>query len=430
MVPLRSGGPRRLALSVVILTALLLTGCDEDPTEPGVRNRLAGRVFRPDDRPAVGASVYLARNPEFPPALAPIVIDSTVTDAAGSYGFDGLTGAGWRVCAGVWDRGHVDLTQVSSYSPDCTYPDKTSPPLSVDLMLHDVLSDGVVSGKVTCFDGLAEGPADSAHVILYRYRGARLVFEAETWTSADGDYAMPAVRTGNYAAWASLAIGPITSEAPFPFFVAGETPAFFCDGRNLARAPHLLLSDTLVDKPAVYIYPTAAGTHQVRLEMARQVRLTRSIPEYGEGWNVFVECSGRIDGRWNYLFYEIAMTGSPLLRDGWCLGAGELRDGLDRIVRQLGLNDGETRDFLEYWMERLPPRPYWMVRPVIDGDLDSLVRLKVEPEPDSVRRFWLFFSGADEPLDLHPPRIPPFARDGGVLVEWGGAVVSEIRTLN
>jgi hypothetical protein len=71
-----------------------------------------------------------------------------------------------------------------------------------------------------------------------------------------------------------------------------------------------------------------------------------------------------------------------------------------------------------------------MVRPVIDGDLDSLVTLKVEPAPDSVRRFWLFFSGADKPLDLYPPLIPPFARDGGVLVEWGGAVVSEIRTLN
>ena len=181
--------------------------------------------------------------------------------------------------------------------------------------------------------------------------------------------------------------------------------------------------DVMVEKPAIYVYPEEAGRFQVNLVFGEGVRLTASDPDYGAGWDVFVAETGRIDGSWDYLFYEIAMRGAPLIAEGWCLSWDELSAGLESITVAVGLTPAERDDFLVYWLSRLPRHNYYEIHPVFGSDLDAWVELDVTPVPDAVLRFWMFFRGRDTAAELPVPRIPAVERVGTTVVEWGGAVI-------
>ncbi len=420
MVCSRPGISGRVLLSCAILLTVFLVSCDDDdPVRPRSLVDLGGYVLRSDGTGAAGASVYLGRTLPYWGSPAAFIEDSTLTDRLGRYAFDELDEGSFRVYAGIWNRAGEDFSAVSPFCPPLDFT-AGNPAPPVDLLLGEVRKDGVVSGKVFYREGTGVVPADSTTVTLERYRGAQFVPEGTVETTVAGDYAIPAVPTGNYIVHAMRTILP---DAPFPSYVAGETAPFFCDGLHLARVPDLMLEEAAVEKPAVYVYPVEPGEHGVRLDFAEGVRMTRSIPEYGEGWDVFIDRDGRIDGRWDYLFYEIAMTGAPLVREGWCLPAAEAEAGLERIVRGLGLNDRETGDFLEYWIPRLPRGRFVVIKPVTGRHLDHLAALQVRPAPDSTLRFWLLFSPSDRFIDLPAPPQDTFVRRGGVVVEWGGAVV-------
>ncbi len=421
MAILRFRIPGRIFLPIIGLLSLGLMGCHD--AGPRVEGDIYGRVISPDGQTVFGASVFLGRRFDYFSSPRIVIMDSTLTDRSGQYLFTGLTDQIFSVYAGVWDRGHLDFTAVSPFDPTNDfqpYQALTPNPPPHDLTVYEIQRRGVVAGHVEYFDGMKGVPADSAEVTLQRYRGAQLVVEGSAWTNAAGDFAIPSVQTGNYLVHASKVF---RSQGPFLSYVVAESGPIFCDGTTMVWAPDLVMTEVAVEKPAIYIYPAQPGPHHVRLDLGEGVSLTRSIPAYGDGWDVFIDREGRIDRQWDYLFYEISLPGSPLLRGGWCLDGQNVRGGLERIVRQLGLNDGESRDFLDYWTRRLPRSPWVVVKPVMGADLDHLARLRVEPAPDTVLRFWLLFSGSAQFVEMPAPVVEPRARRGGVLVEWGGAVV-------
>jgi hypothetical protein len=281
-------------------------------------------------------------------------------------------------------------------------------------------SDGKVTGKVFHEDGQGNAPADRVQITLFRYEGTEFVVAGETITNSNGAFELKDVKTGNYTVTADKVLDP---GAQFPLYVAAESEAFFCDGQGTVQVEDLILRDIMVEKPAVYIYPEQRGHFGVELAFGKNTVLTASEPDYGEGWNVMVDASGRIDATWDYLFYEIAMRGAPMIQDGWCLPWSELPKGLEIITKNIGLNAAEQDDFLEYWMSRLPRRNYYEILPVFGDNLNSWVELKVTPAPDAVLRFWLFFKGNDRAVETTVPRIHDFARTGTTVVEWGGAVI-------
>ena len=412
---------RSLGVFSVLFLLLIFTssGCKDDPVDPVHGGDLWGTVRSADGRPVGGASVYLAQAPMYFSSPVPFVMDSVTTDWSGHYEFGDLDGENLVVYAGKWDLSGDDFSAVSPFSPSFDFAGKSALEIWNPLLM-DVQSDGVVSGKVLIFDGTQWVAADSVEVTVERYRGAEFVVAGGARSGKTGDYAVPVVPTANCIAHGSRII---EGDSPFPAYLAGDTPPFFCDGRNLVRAPDLLLREQAVEKPAIYIYPATAGRFRVELDLNHRVRMTRSIPAYGEGWKVHIDEDGLMDGKWDYLFYEAALQGAPLLHEGWCLAAGDRETGLERIVRQLGLNEHEARDFLAYWLRRLPRSSWLSVKPLMGPGLDHLVRVRAEPAPDSMRRFWLLFSPAERVVELPAPVVEPFVRRGTVLVEWGGAVV-------
>ena len=413
----------RVSCVLLLLMMVLLAGCDGNPGKPAAGNEVSGRVLTAGGRPASGASVYLATVPDYFPSATPMVVDSAACDRLGQYAFAGIESGNISVYAALWDPRGEELTAVSPLSQPFVYPDKSGVD-NWNPVLVDVRREGSVSGRVTYFSDMEWFPAVDVDVTVERYRGAQFVTEGTAHSDQDGLYALSHVRTATYVAHGMKILD---SDGPFPSYLVGETSPFFCDGRNPVQFPDLMLSDVGVRKPAIYIYPRTAGRFHVEVDLAPRARMTTSIPEYGDGWDVFIDTAGRIDDRWDYLFYELALRGAPLLREGWCLPAAEWETGLKRIVRQLGLNEAEARNFLEYWLQHLPRSPWLVVKPVMGPGLDHLASLQVRPAPDSVRRFWLLFSPADRRLDLPAPDVAPFVRGGTVLVEWGGLVAPRER---
>ncbi len=411
-----------LRILPLLLPVLGLCGCKDDPVEIRAPGELRGTVRSADGTPVSGASVYLAQPPLYFGSEVPVVIDSMATDGSGRYAFGELEDQNLLVYAGQWDSHDDDFSAVSPFSAPFSFPSPSGRQVW-DPVLTGVVHDGVVSGKVLTFDGTQWIAADSVEVTVERYLGGQFVVAGQSTSGVSGDYAVAGLPTANCIVHGRKVIA---CDGPFPAVLVGEAGPFFCDGSTLARAPELRLYDMAVEKPAIYIYPATAGRYRVSLNLNSRVRITRSEPAYGAGWDVFIAEGGRIDGRWDYLFYEAALQGVPLLDEGWCLPAGDRAPELRRIVRQLGLDENEAEDFLAYWLPRLPRSPWLTVKPLLGAGLDHLVAVRADPAPDSVRRFWLLFSAGDREVALPAPVVAPFVRRGTVLVEWGGLVVSPL----
>jgi len=408
-------------LLLIIAFLIPAAGCDEDdPTGPCIGADISGVVRKSNGGSAAGATVYLGRDPEWLPLAATVVIDSVLADDAGRYEFDQLYEGVYRVFGGVWGHPDKEYSLVSPFSEPLKVAEK-SPDHYERLSLREMYTAGVIAGEVYYEDRSGFVPADSATVTLQRYEGMGFVNAGLAMTNAAGDFSVEGVETGNFKATAHKVFSP---DAPYPLYLNAESQAFFCDGNTLVSLERLILRDIMVEKPAVYIYPEHPGRFQVSLEFGAGVRLAASDPEYGEGWDVAVDSAGRIDGTWDYLFYEIAMRGAPRIPVGWCLPWADLMAGLDSIITDLGLDAAEKEDFLTYWRSRLPHREFYEINPVMGEDLEPWVKLKVDPAPDATLRFWLFFRGIDEAVELPEPVMPAFERTGTTVVEWGGAVRS------
>jgi hypothetical protein len=414
--------PGVFSFLVTFLILAGITACsDDDPGRPTAATGIQGVVRNANGDPAEAAMVYLGRDPDFPPPVATFVVDSIPTDPLGRYEFAGLEAGSYRVYAGVWKASGEGFARVSPFQGPWSISDKSAAHV-VNHTLQETMREGLVVGDVYSFDAQRLVPADSATVSLFRYEGAETVLAAQVESNGNGRYVFPDVETGNFAV---TAIKIMESEAPFPVYLAAESQAYFCDGVGSWQMPPLVLADAMVEKPAVYLYPEQPTRFQVRLELGPGVRLTASEPDYdaaGAGWDVIAEESGRIDQAWDYLFYEIAMPGVPLILEGWCLSWSELASGLESLTLSLGLNAAERDDFLGYWLGRLPRREYYEIRLVYGNDLDLWVKLDVTPVPASSLRFWLFFRGCNAATDLTPPPLQTFERSGTTLVEWGGAI--------
>jgi hypothetical protein len=174
-----------------------------------------------------------------------------------------------------------------------------------------------------------------------------------------------------------------------------------------------------VIKPNVYLYPEEEQAVSVRLTPLAPGALTITIPEYGDGWDVTAAPDGLIDGQYGFLFYEADIVPQYQTDEGWAVSFEELRDWMEEILPQYGLNEQEVVDFVDYWTAHLPPFPYYLFFPQDEAICDRLVALQVDPAPDRVLRIWFHIVGAYGRFALPEPAIAPFERAGFTVTEWG-----------
>ena len=179
-------------------------------------------------------------------------------------------------------------------------------------------------------------------------------------------------------------------------------------------------------KPVIYLYPQTDT--QVKVQVGAQI--TISEPTYPEdGWLVTAKPNGQLtyqNQNYPYLFWEGLGNGLyPDYRDrGTVVAQIDLVSTLYQQLSQLGLNQKESADFMEFWQPKLPQTPYVRLTWLNTKDMDTLAPLWVNPKPDTSIRIFLEFQGLNKPVKLIPQTLSAPTRQGFTLIEWGGLLLT------
>ncbi|MCF3111730.1 hypothetical protein LL912_23280 [Niabella sp. CC-SYL272] len=176
----------------------------------------------------------------------------------------------------------------------------------------------------------------------------------------------------------------------------------------------------VVYKPNIYIYPLKETDLRVRLSFPQGGSVIASIPAYHTGWNVSVAPSGKINGQYDYLFYESRQP------DQWQKHAGRVvsRDSLQHFfeadMAACQFKPNEISDFIDYWIPRLKDAPYYAVYPQEKPVIEKLIQLHFSEQPDAMLRLFYLVKALDRPVQLLPyTKKETVRRKGFHVAEWG-----------
>lgn len=179
-------------------------------------------------------------------------------------------------------------------------------------------------------------------------------------------------------------------------------------------------------KPVVYLYPEKAMDVNVKVEPSGGFKITEPL-YLDNGWTVRATPDSQLYNYANktiypYLFWE--GYGYDYVRPdyGFVMSQKEVGIKMPEILAKIGLNEQETKDFLEFWQSKLEVKPYVFVTFLPQREFDKLAPLSVDPQADTVIRVFMDYQPLDEPIKVVEPRIRTPKRNGFTVVEWGGKI--------
>lgn len=219
----------------------------------------------------------------------------------------------------------------------------------------------------------------------------------------------------------------MSPQAKMAEFVADHPLFFWKDQAGNWRVYQKSKYRSLVEcgKPVIYLYPTTETLAHV--EVSPLGGLTKTEPSYGtKGWTVKAKPDGTLtnaDGKmYPYLFWEGIGYNYQKPTQGFMLKKENVDSEMKTILAKLGLNEKESKDFLEFWSEKLKVKPYVFVTFVSQSEFDKIAPLTVSPKPKTVIRVFMDYTPMEKPLTVSPLRIQTPERKGFTVVEWGGAL--------
>ncbi len=182
-------------------------------------------------------------------------------------------------------------------------------------------------------------------------------------------------------------------------------------------------------KPAIYLYPKQTTAAHVTIDPAGY--LTYTDPLYPpDGWRVTAHPDGTIvaNGKqYPYLYYESKIRDSAIQKPakGYVVTPEELPALFSNILPKLGLSEKETRDFKEYWENKLTQANYYFVGVMENKAIDAIEPLTIEPKADTIIRVRLYFEALDMKRPVEVPILTTPHRKGFIVAEWGGLVKAD-----
>ncbi|MFA6131227.1 MAG: hypothetical protein WC730_03130 [Patescibacteria group bacterium] len=179
-------------------------------------------------------------------------------------------------------------------------------------------------------------------------------------------------------------------------------------------------------KPVIYLYPEERTEVTVLLDPKGGFSFTE--PDYGLGWNVMAEPNGTLtnlaDGEvYPYLFWEGKGGLYEAPKQYWVVAQADVESFLTSTLAQLGLNEKETADFMDFWYPRMQGSAYYQIGFHGTGMMNHLAPMDVTPAPDTVIRILMDYQPLDESIEANPPTLPKTpVRQGFTVVEWGGVI--------
>ncbi|MFZ3371641.1 MAG: hypothetical protein WA131_01230 [Desulfitobacteriaceae bacterium] len=176
-------------------------------------------------------------------------------------------------------------------------------------------------------------------------------------------------------------------------------------------------------KPNIYLYPPK--TLRVDVVFSNPQNVTTSIPDYlvGKGWHVQAAPAGKINGNFDYLFYEANLKRGYFQKNvGWLVQAANRTADLEKILYLYGFNSQEKADFMEFWTKKLDEAKDYVAYPQETYLINQAMPITIEPRPESITRIWFYFAEKNQGEVLEPGSTEKITRNGFTVVEWGGMV--------
>ena len=262
---------------------------------------------------------------------------------------------------------------------------------------------GSIQGRVVSAADSTQGLRDIQ--VDAKQEGQRI---ASATTDSLGNYVIEDLSPGRYNVMVSS-----------PEISADTLKNIQVNSGEITFAPDIQVVFIDVLKPNIYLYPSAAMQIGVKLDFKVPGVVIQSEPHYADCWSIFVRPDGKIDGQYDYLFYEAQMAVDFHNEEGWCIAQEDLGPWFDEKLIELGFNARERNDFIEYWMPNLPGADFYVVYPQNKSALDSIIALDITPTPDSVLRYWFYIEIRDNSVEIVVPPPDSFIRQGFAVVEWG-----------
>jgi len=175
-------------------------------------------------------------------------------------------------------------------------------------------------------------------------------------------------------------------------------------------------------KPVVYLYPTKPTNVNVRL--GAKVKISEPLYNSKSGWNIRALPNGQLilgNKIYSSLFWEGTGVGPyPAITTGTVVKHNEVVATIRKQMAQQGLTAQETSDFIDYWQDKIPNKPFVRLTWFNTAQLNQLAPLRVFPKPDTVIRVFLDMDGLDKKIVIPKQIFKKVPRIGFTVVEWGG----------
>lgn len=186
------------------------------------------------------------------------------------------------------------------------------------------------------------------------------------------------------------------------------------------RIDFVLESGMVARKPNIYLYPEKSLKLDVSLFFPQGGEVIESDPQYPGDWlDIRVRPDGRIDRKYDYLFYEAAIPDLWQYSEGWVVKQDMLPLFFRSNLEAYGFNENEILDFMDYWIPLLNTAPYYAIYPQHTASVNYAVKLSISERPDALLRLFYIIDEAQDKFTLPEPEIPEFERSGFTVTEWG-----------
>ncbi len=189
-----------------------------------------------------------------------------------------------------------------------------------------------------------------------------------------------------------------------------------CDTKNSDTIPDTIMAF----KPNIYIYPKNNINIKVDVSFPKGGRIVVSIPEYLNNWNVKVDSQGKIDNKYDYLFYESAQPNQWQYNTGWIIEKKKLLIFFQNNMKTYGFDNKEIKDFTDYWIPKLNEYKYYLIYPQEKQNIEKLIQLKFSIKPDNLLRLFYAIKGSNKIEQINEHKINSnFKREDFYITEWG-----------
>ena len=96
---------------------------------------------------------------------------------------------------------------------------------------------------------------------------------------------------------------------------------------------------------------------------------------------------------------------------------------LEEKLSILGLTDIEAEEFIIYWLPILQANKYNYIRFATEEEINKNMPLTINPNSDTIIRVLMIYKGLNEKIDVVEQELITPARNGFVVVEWGGTEI-------